>query len=317
MSKTQLAGGNGGARWRSRNNRRRIGNGLMLSLAGLATALALAPLVWILAYVLVKGGRGLNLAFLTHLPQAMGTVGGGVLHAIEGSLVLVLIGVVLAVPVGIAAAFYAVDHAHTVLGTLLRFGTDVLSGIPSIVVGLFCYAVVVKVQGHYSALAGGIALAILMLPLVIRTTEEMVKLVPRSLAEASLALGAPQWKTSLKVVLPSAVVGVATGTLLAIARAAGETAPILFTALGNDHYEIGQIVSQGIRNGQGVLEIVGRILGQPVDALPLTLWKYSQQPYPERVQQSWTIALVLMLLVLALNVGARVIIARRQRHLKG
>jgi phosphate transport system permease protein len=308
---------NGAVRWRRSRNRRQIRSAAMQALAAAATALALIPLVWILAYVVAKGGRGLNLAFLTHLPRAMGTAGGGVLHAIEGSAVLILIAVVLAVPVGIIVAFYVADHGNTVLGTLVRFGTDVMSGIPSIVVGLFCYAAVIKIQHHYSALAGGISLAILMLPLVIRTTEEMIKLVPRSLSEASLALGGPRWKTALKVVLPSAGTGVATGVLLAIARAAGETAPILFTALGNDHYDIGQIVRQGVANGQGVFTIIGRIFGEPVDALPLTLWKYAQQPYPERVQQAWTVALVLMLLVLALNIGARLWISRRQAHQRG
>jgi len=187
----------------------------------------------------------------------------------------------------------------------VRFGTDVMSGVPSIVVGLFCYALVVKAQGHYSAFAGGVALALLMLPTIIRTTEEMLKLVPASLREASLALGAPEWKTSLNVILPAAANGVVTGFLLGLARAMGETAPLLFTALGNDSFEFGKIISGGIANGQSIFAIIGRIFSQPVDSLPLTLWKYAQQPFPERVEQSWAVALILMILILVINIGAR------------
>jgi phosphate transport system permease protein len=172
-------------------------------------------------------------------------------------------------------------------------------------------------MGHYSGLAGGVALAILMLPTIIRTTEEMLKLVPHALREGSLALGAPEWKTSLEVLFPAAFNGIVTGFLLALARAMGETAPLLFTALGNERYNIGQIVTSGIQGKQGVSQILERVLDQPLDSLPLTLWKYASQPYPERVAQSWGVALVLMIFVLLLNITARLWIENRARHLRG
>ena len=160
-------------------------------------------------------------------------------------------------------------------------------------------------------------LAILMLPIIIRTTEEMLKLVPHSLREGSLALGAPEWKTSIKVLFPAALNGIITGFLLAIARAAGETAPLLFTALGNEHYDLGLIVQNGIQLHQPIWQILGRILNQPADSLPLTLWKYAQQPYPERVDQSWAVALILMIVVLLINISARLWIETRKRRLQG
>jgi phosphate transport system permease protein len=199
----------------------------------------------------------------------------------------------------------------------VRFSTDVLSGVPSIVVGLFGYALIVKQQGNYSALAGGVALAILMVPIIIRTTEEMVKLVPRTLREGSLALGAPEWKTTLSVVLPAAANGIITGILLGVARASGETAPLLFTALGNDNYEIGRIVRVGISAHQSIFAILNNIFEQPVDSLPLTLWKYAQQPYPERINQSWAVALVLMIVVLSINIIARLWVQYRTSRLQG
>jgi phosphate transport system permease protein len=176
---------------------------------------------------------------------------------------------------------------------------------------------VVKSAGHYSALAGGIALAILMLPIIIRTTEEMLKLVPGTLREGSLALGAPEWKTAFKVTLPAALSGIVTGVLLGIARAAGETAPLLFTALGNDRFEVGKLVTNGLASGQNIFQVIGSIIQQPVDSLPLTLFKYSQQPFPERVSQAWGVALVLMILVLVTNLGARLWVQRRATQLKG
>jgi phosphate transport system permease protein len=240
-----------------------------------------------------------------------------VVHAIEGTIVVTLLAALFAVPPGILAAFYAAQHPNTPLGIALRFTTDVLSGVPSIVIGLFVYAVMVKPMGHYSGLAGGVALAILMLPTIIRTTEEMLKLVPHALHEGSLALGAPEWKTSLDVLLPAAFNGIATGFLLGVARATGETAPLLFTALGNERFSLGQIVTSGMQSHQSFFQILGRIVDQPIDSLPLTLWKYAQQPYPERVEQSWTVALVLMIFVLSLNIIARLWIESRARQLRG
>ena len=234
------------SRQAGRYRRRQAVNRLMLGLTGLMTLLALIPLVWIVGYVVYRGGPSLNLAFFTQLPRPLGMAGGGVLHAIQGTLILTVLAAIIAIPPGVLAAFYVSRHPNTPLGVGVRFGTDVLSGVPSIVVGLFCYSLIVKVQGHYSALAGGIALAILMLPVILRTTEEMLKLVPSNLREASLALGGPEWKTAWSVLLPAASNGIITGFLLAVARASGETAPLLFTALGNERYNMVAIVSGGI-----------------------------------------------------------------------
>ena len=302
---------------RARFQRRKWTNGIMLSLTGLLTLLALIPLFWIIGYVVYKGGPYINLSFFTHMPMPLGKTGGGVLHAIEGTLILTLLSAIFAIPPGVLAAFYVAFKPNTPLGVLVRFGTDVLAGVPSIVIGLFIYALIVKVQHHYSALAGGVALAILMLPTIIRTTEEMLKLVPQTLREGALALGSPEWKTSLSVILPAASNGVVTGVLLGIARASGETAPLLFTALGNENYEIGRIVNGGVNAHQGVFTILGKILNQPVDSLPLTLWKYAQQPFPERINQAWAVALVLMLLVLAVNIFARVWMQIRTSKMQG
>ena len=296
--------------------RRRLVNKIMLGLTALTLILALIPLVWIIVYVLIKGGRHINLDFFIHLPQPMGTTGGGILHAIEGSLVMVILASVFSIPPALLAAFYLTTHDSTPLASAIRFSTDLLAGVPSIIVGLFGYAIIVLAQKHYSALAGGVVLGIIMLPVVIRSAEEMLKLVPPDLRAGSLALGAPEWKTAIRVVLPAAAEGIITGIMLGVARATGETAPLLFTALGNDNYEIGKMVKQGIAHNQSIFAILGRIFEQPADALPLTLWKYAQQPYPERVEQSWAVALVLMLFVLALNILARVWIARRRSALQ-
>ena len=297
--------------------RRKVTNAAMLALTGLMTLLALVPLFWIVGYVIYKGGQYINLDFFINLPRPLGMEGGGVRHAIEGTLVITALAAVFAVPPGILAAFYAARYPNTPLGIALRFSTDVLSGVPSIVIGLFAYAVIVKPMGNYSALAGGLAMAFLMLPTIIRTTEEMIKLVPHNLREGSLALGAAEWKTSISVLFPAALNGIVTGFLLALARAAGETAPLLFTALGNERYDIGTILNNGIAQKQGVFQILGRIVDQPADSLPLTLWKYAQMPYPERVAQSWAVALVLMILVLLVNIFARLWVESRKRRLQG
>jgi phosphate transport system permease protein len=300
-----------------RSRQRKTTNALMLSLTALLTALALVPLFWIIGYVIIRGGKSINLDFFIHLPRPMGMTGGGVLHAIEGTLVVTLLAAVFAIPPGVLAAFYAARFPNTPLGVALRFSTDVLSGVPSIVIGLFTYALMVKPMGHYSGLAGGVALAFLMLPTIIRTTEEMLKLVPSTLREASLGLGAPEWKTSLSVLFPAAANGIITGFLLALARAAGETAPLLLTTLGNERFDLVQIITGGVQAHQSVFQIIGRVVNQPLDSLPLTLWKYAQQPYPERIDQSWAVALVLMVLVLFINITARAWIQVRTRRMKG
>ena len=296
---------------------RKSTNAVMLTMSGVMTVLALIPLFWIVIYVMYMGWQYINVNFFTQMPRPLGMEGGGVWHAIQGTIVITMLGTLIAIPLGVVAAFYAARNPNTPLGIGLRFSTDVLAGVPSIVIGLFAYAVVVKPMGNYSAFAGAIAMAILMLPTIIRTTEEMLKLVPKSLHEGSLALGSPEWRTSLNVLFPAALSGIITGFLLAISRAAGETAPLLFTALGNDHYNVPGIVTSGIAQKQGVLVILGRIFDQPADSLPLTLWKYAQQPYPERVQQAWAVAFVLMMVVLVTNIFTRLWVEYRRRKMQG
>jgi len=275
--------------------KRRIVNALMLSLTGLATLLALVPLAWILVEVVARGSSALSIEFFTQTfkPTSMG--GGGVWHAMVGTAILVGLAFSFSAPIGILAAFYVAAHPNTALGLIVRFGADVLSGLPSIVVGLFIYTIVVTERG-YSAFAGSLALAILMLPVVVRTTEEMLKLVPKSLREASLGLGAPEWKTSFSVMLPAAVTGVVTGLMLAVARVAGETAPLLFTALGSNSLSVA--------------------LDKPMASLPLTLFKYAVDPSKTRNAQAWAIALVIVALVLLLNVSARLIAMWRSRMMR-
>jgi phosphate transport system permease protein len=278
-----------------RERSRRVCNGVMLGLMGLATLLALFPLVWILADVFVRGSGALSIEFLTDSfkPTTMG--GGGIIHALVGTGILIGLASLFAVPLGILAAFYVARYPNTSLGLAVRFGTDVLAGLPSIVVGLFVYALMVSGKG-YSAIAGGVALAILMLPVIVRSTEEMLKLVPKSLREASLALGAPEWKTAFQVWLPAAITGVVTGLMLAVARVAGETAPLLFTALGSNS--------------------LSTALDKPIASLPLTLFKYAVDPSQVRNAQAWAIALIVVALVLLLNIGARLIAMWRSRMMQ-
>ncbi len=300
-----------------RTSSRKVINAIMLGITGFMTILALIPLFWIIGYVIYKGAQYINLDFFIRLPTPLGMAGGGVLNAIQGTLIISGLAALIAIPPAVLAAFYAANYPNTPLGMALRFSTDVLAGTPSVVIGLFAYAVIVKPMGHYSGLAGAIAMAILMLPTIIRTTEEMLKLVPHSLREASLGLGAPEWKTSLRVIFPAALNGIVTGFLLAVARAAGETAPLLFTALGNERYNAVQIVTSGVAQKQGFFQVFERIIDQPMDSLPLTLWKYAQQPYPERIQQSWAAALVLMIVLLLVNILTRVWMEVRKRRLQG
>ena len=246
---------------------RKTSNFFMLGLTGMLTLLALVPLFWIIGYVIYKGGQYINLDFFTQLPRPMGMAGGGVRSAIEGTIIVSLLAGLFSIPLGILVAFYVAYRPNTALGTAVRFGTDVLSGVPSIVIGLFGYALMVKPMGYYSALAGGVALAMIMLPTIIRTTEEMIKLVPRSLREGSLALGASDWKTGLSVTLPAALNGIVTGFILALARASGETAPLLFTALGNENFDISRIITSNLANGHNIFQSVWAVLNQPVEFL--------------------------------------------------
>ena len=280
-----------------RNRARRLASNLMLALTGLAAVVAVAPLVWILVYVVREGGRFLTPDFFTSMPTPVGVAGGGVANAIVGSAILVGLACLLAIPPGILAAIYAARRPDSPLGLAVRFGTDVLSGVPSIVVGIFAYTVIVLPQRHFSALAGGAALAIIMLPIIVRSTEEMLRLVPRDLREASLALGAPEWKTAMQVMLPAALDGVITGVMLGVARVAGEAAPLMLTSFGNS--------------------FLSTSINEPIAALPQTIFIYAVTPYKDWQGKAWTTALVLILLVLALNVAARLLMAWRKRRLGG
>ena len=265
--------------------RRQFVNRLMLFLCGCAAFIAVIPLIWIIVYVTREGAQYLSIDFFTHEPTPVGIPGGGVVNAIVGSGIVVGIACLIAIPIGIIAAFYSAENPNTPLGVAVRFGTDVLSGVPSIVMGMFAYAIIVLPQKHFSALSGGIALAIIMTPIVLRTTEEMLKLVPRNLREGSLALGASEWKTTLQVMLPAAINGVVTGVMLGIARVAGEAAPMIFTAFGNPN--------------------LSTDLDQPIATLPHMIYVYAIAPYKDWHDKAWTTAFVLIVLVLGLNIAAR------------
>ena len=275
--------------------RRKLVSRLMLGLAGAAAAIAVAPLIWIAGYVIVQGAPAINLDFLTQLPTPVGIPGGGIANAIVGSFMIVGLGVLLAMPVGLLGGLYAAARPDSRLGIGIRFATDTLAGVPSIVMGIFAYTIVVLPQGHFSAFAGSVVLAFIMLPILVRTTEEMLKLVPGALREGSLALGAPEWRTSLRVLIPAAINGIITGVMLAVARAAGEAAPMLFTAFGNP--------------------FMNTDYNQPTATLPHTVFVYAISPYPDWRAKAWATALVLIMLVLTLNIGARLITSWRARRL--
>jgi phosphate transport system permease protein len=263
-------------RWKSR---------IMVGLLVVAAVLAVLPLLLILGTLIVKGAGSINLGFSTRMPVPPGETGGGVAHAIVGTLMIVGTACLIGLPIGIGAGIFAAEWPASRLGVATRFIADVLNGTPSIVVGVFAWTWIVARQGHFSGLAGSAALAVLMIPMVMRTTEEMIKLVPHSLREAALALGYPRWRTSLQVVVRTCLPGIVTGALLAVARIAGETAPLLFTALGS------QYLSTNIQ--------------QPMAALPLVVFTYATGPYPEWHRLAWATALVLIFVVLVLSIAAR------------
>ncbi|HBW34590.1 phosphate ABC transporter permease PstA [Desulfosporosinus sp. BICA1-9] len=261
-------------------------NWIMLSIFIFATIIALIPLFGVLGYVVEHGFRALSLDFFLNLPKAMGLSGGGMANAIVGTLIMVLIASLIGIPIGILAAIYLTEYdRHSWLSVGVRFATDVLTGIPSIIVGIVIYTAVVLKMGNFSALAGGLALAIIMIPLIIRSTEEMLKLVSHSIREAGYALGISKGKTILRIILPTAAKGIITGAMLAVARVAGETAPLLFTALGNQYW--------------------ARSLNEPMASLPVQIFQYATSPYKEWHQQAWAGSLVLISLVIILNLSAR------------
>lgn len=264
---------------------RRGVSALMMGLCGLAVVIALFPLVSVLWLVISKGAAGLSWHFFTSLPAPVGEPGGGVANGILGTLYMVGLACVMGLPLGIGAGVFLAEKGDGALGHAVRFVAEVLSGVPSIVIGIVAYTLVVVPMGHFSAFAGGIALALLMVPPLARATEELVRLVPGSLREASLALGIPKWKTSLRVVLRTALGGLVTASLLGISRAAGETAPLLFTALNNQYWNSNPT--------------------QPTASLTVQIFNYAISPYDDWHQKAWTAALVLLLLVGLLSVLSR------------
>jgi phosphate transport system permease protein len=274
----------------SRLLRRGVSN-LMVGLMIGAVVVALLPLVFILLDLVLKGAGSLSLEFFTRTPAPAGESGGGGAHAHVGTLLIVGTASLIGLPIGIAAGIHCAEYPDSRLTSITRFAADVLNGTPSIVVGVFAWTWIVATQRHFSALAGSAALAMLMIPMVLRTTEEMLKLVPNSLREATLALGYPRWRTSLGIVVRTMLPGIVTGSLLAVARVAGETAPLLFTALGSQYLSYD--------------------LNQPMAALPLTVFTYATGPYQEWHRYSWAAALVLILVVFVLSLGARLATRRR------
>lgn len=269
---------------------RRITSAVMTGATALCTLLAVGALLIILGYIAWQGIGSLNFRFLVESPKPVGE-GGGIGNAIVGSLVLLALSSVIGLPLGICVGVYLSEIGRGRFGNTVRFIVDTLTGIPSIVTGVFIYAILVLPMKHFSAMAGGVALALIMVPIVARTTEEMLKLVPHSLREGALALGAPQWRVILGVVIPAAAPGIATGAMLAIARISGETAPLLFTAFGSRFFPT--------------------TLDQPIASLTVQIYNYAISPYDEWHAQAWAATLVLMTLVLGINIVVRVITRKR------
>jgi phosphate transport system permease protein len=265
--------------------KRRGMSGLMVTLTYVAAALATLPLLFIIAHIVKLGAGAISVDLFTKMPQPVGEAGGGMANAISGTLILIGIAAAVGVPIGIGAGLYLAEHKRTPLANTVRFLSDVLNGIPSIVMGIFAWQLLVRPVGHFSALSGGVALGAMIIPLVTRTTEEMILIVPNSLREAALALGYQRWRTSLSVILRTAMPGIVTGALVAIARIAGETAPLLFTAFGNQFWSIS--------------------LRQPIAALPLQIFTYAISPYDEWHSLAWAGALVLIGIVLIISIAAR------------
>ena len=270
--------------------RRRVTDHIMTGAAILTVIFVLAPLVAIFAYLVYRGVGSINWAFLTQTPKPVGEAGGGMANAIVGSAFILALASVLGVPVGVGAGIYLAEYGRNRFGDVIRFTADVLNGVPSIVIGIVAYAIVVLTQKHFSALAGGVALAIMMIPTITRTTEEMLLLVPQALREAAYGLGIPRWRTTLSITLRTATSGVITGIMLAFARVAGETAPLLFTAFGNQFWNLK--------------------VNQPTAALPLQIFSYAISPYDEWHRQAWAGALVLIVLIVTAVAAVRFAVRR-------
>jgi phosphate transport system permease protein len=272
-------------RTRRRVRRRRVANTAMTAVLGAAAIVATLPLIFILWHLVREGASALSLDFFTQMPKPVGEAGGGLANAIVGTLILIGIATAIGLPVGVGAGLYLAEYRRSPLATAVRFLSDVLNGLPSIVMGIFAWQFLVRPVGHFSAVAGGVALAAMMIPMVTRTTEEMVRIVPVALREAALALGYARWRTSITVVLRTATAGIVTGALVAIARIAGETAPLLFTAFGNQFWSVR--------------------VNEPIAALPLQIFNYAVSPYDEWHALAWAGALVLIILVFLISLAAR------------
>ena len=272
--------------------RRKWINRIMLVLSGIAAAIAILILALILGYAMIKGLSYLNLTLLTQAAKPVGETGGGMRNEIFGTLILVALGSIIALPIGLLAGVYLAEYANPKVAATIRFTADILAGVPSIVVGVFVYAIMVIPMHSYSAISGGVALAIIMVPVVARTAEESLRLVPDSMREAALALGITRWRAVVGVVIPGAMTGIITGIMLAVARIAGETAPLLFTALGS---------SFGL---QGLLK--------PIGSLSLLIYHYALSPYKSQQQQAWAGAFLLIVLVLGINIIVRWVSNRKQ-----
>jgi len=270
--------------------RRRIVDYAMTGVATLTVILVLVPLIAIFGYLVYRGIGSINWAFLTQTPRPVGEPGGGMANAIVGSAFILMIASVVGVPVGVGAGIYLAEFGQNRFGDSIRFTADVLNGVPSIVIGIVAYSIVVLQQKHFSALAGGVALAIMMIPTITRTTEEMLLLVPQALREAAYGLGIPRWRTALSITLRTATSGVLTGVMLAFARVAGETAPLLFTAFGNQFWNLRT--------------------DQPTAALPLQIFSYAISPYDEWHRQAWAGALVLIVLIVSAVAAVRFAVRR-------
>jgi phosphate transport system permease protein len=264
---------------------RHLKSTIMMSLMYAAAIIATLPLILIIWHLLRQGAAFIRPDFFTQMPKPVGETGGGMANAIVGTLILIGTASVIGLPVGIGAGLYLADRRGAPLATVVRFLSDVLNGLPSIVLGIFAWEFLVKPFGGFSAMAGGMALGAMMIPLVTRTTEEMIRLVPISLREAALALGYTRWRTSVSIVLRTALPGIVTGALVAVARIAGETAPLLFTALGNQFWSTS--------------------LSEPIAALPLQIYSYAISPYESQHAQAWAGALVLIVIVLLISLVAR------------
>jgi phosphate transport system permease protein len=270
--------------------RRRLLNRAVMAATGVAALLVLVPLFLILGFLGVKGIGSLNWAFLTHTPVPVGELGGGMANAIVGTFMILGIASLIGIPWGIAGGIYLSEYGRNKFGDVIRFTADVLNGVPSIVTGIAVYGLVVVTQKHFSALAGGIALGIMMIPIIVRATEEMLLMVPQTIREAALGLGIPQWRTTLSVTLRTATSGVITGIMLAFARVAGETAPLLFTAFGNQFWNLN--------------------LNQPTAALSLQVYTYAISPYDDWHRMAWAGALVLIVMIIGTISVVRIIASR-------